>query len=146
MIEPKLIEGGLAVDDRGELMFVNDFDMKSVRRFYTVTNHTSGFVRAWHAHKLESKYISIINGSAIIAAVKVDNWDTPSKELNIDKFIVSSKKPSVLLIPGGYAHGYKTLTEGTNLIFFSTATLEESKNDDFRYDAYYWNPWEVIER
>ena len=54
LFKPVIIEGGLAVDDRGELMFANDFGMESVRRFYTVSNHNSGFVRAWHAHKQEA--------------------------------------------------------------------------------------------
>ena len=70
-----MIEGGIAVDDRESLIFVNGFDMESIFRFYTVINHNSGFVRAWHAHKQEAKYIAIVNGSAIIAAVEVDNWD-----------------------------------------------------------------------
>jgi len=38
------------------------------------------------------------------------------------------------------------LKEGTKLMFFSTATLEESQEDDIRFDAYYWNPWKIIER
>jgi hypothetical protein len=32
------------------------------------------------------------------------------------------------------------------LIFFSTSTLEESRGDDVRYDARYWDIWQVIER
>ena len=31
--------GDLAVDDRGEVGFVNDFDFAGVKRFYTVRNH-----------------------------------------------------------------------------------------------------------
>ena len=72
--------------------------------------------------------------------------NTRSKDLTFNRFVLSANKPSVILIPGGYAHGYKTLTEETKLIFFSTATLEESINDDYRFDAYYWDPWEIIER
>jgi dTDP-4-dehydrorhamnose 3,5-epimerase-like enzyme len=141
-----LIEGGISVDDRGELLFCNDFDMTDISRFYQVSNHSSNFVRAWHAHKKESKYIHVASGAVIIAAVKVDNWEEPSKDLKIEKFILSAKKPGILFIPAGYAHGYKTLLAGTNLLFFSTTRLDESLNDDFRYDAYYWNPWEVKER
>ena len=51
------IEGGISVDDRGELLFCNDFDMDGIRRFYQVSNHSSNFIRAWHAHKNESKYV-----------------------------------------------------------------------------------------
>jgi len=31
-------------------------------------------------------------------------------------------------------------------MFFSTSTIDESRGDDIRYDARYWNPWEVVER
>jgi len=59
MDQPKIIEGGLSVDDRGQLSCVNGFDFKDskIRRFYTVSNHQQGFVRAWHGHKFESKYV-----------------------------------------------------------------------------------------
>lgn len=143
---PTLIEGLLSIDGRGEVGFINDFDMAPIRRFYTVTNYKLGFVRAWHGHKKESKFVTVVNGSAIVAAVKIDNWKRPSKNSRIYKFVLSSKKPSVLFIPAGYANGSMTLTEDTKLIFFSTSTLEESLKDDIRYDAYFWNPWKVAER
>ncbi|KKQ78586.1 MAG: hypothetical protein UT02_C0062G0007, partial [Parcubacteria group bacterium GW2011_GWC2_38_7] len=49
-------------------------------------------------------------------------------------------------IPQNFANGFMNLTDDTILVFFSTSTLEESKGDDIRYDAHYWNPWEIIER
>ena len=143
---PILNEGGLSVDDRGEVGFVNEFDMKSIRRFYTVCNHKVGLVRAWHAHKKEKKFVTVVNGVAIVAAVCIDNWQNPSKDLHVHRYVLSAKKPTVLFIPKGYANGFMTLTEDTKLIFFSTATLEESEGDDIRYEADYWNPWEIIER
>ena len=144
--EPVCIKGQLFIDDRGEVGCVNNFDMRQIRRFYTVTNHKAGFVRAWHAHKKESKYVTVTSGSAIIAAVKIDNWSRPSKDLDIHRFILSATIPAVIFIPKGYANGFKTLTVDTKLMFFSITTLEQSQNDDFRYDAYYWNPWEIVER
>ncbi len=141
-----LIEGGLSVDDRGEVGFVNEFDMHSVRRFYTVCNHRAGLVRAWHAHKKEKKFVTVVNGAAIVAAVCIDNWKKPSKNLVVNRYVLSAKKPVVLFIPNGYANGFMTLTEDTKLMFFSTVTLKESEGDDFRYEADYWNPWEIIER
>ena len=144
--EPILLQGNLSIDDRGEVGFINDFDLRDVKRFYTVTNHKTKFIRAWHAHKKENKYVTVLEGAVIIAAVKVDNWDKPSKNLKIYRYVLSSKKPSVLFIPDGYAHGFMTLKKNTKLIFFSTSTLQESLGDDFRYDAYYWNPWQIIER
>tara|TARA_B100000315_G_C14164090_1_gene401423 strand:- start:50 stop:493 length:444 start_codon:yes stop_codon:yes gene_type:complete len=142
----ELIEGGISVDDRGELTFCNDFDMKSVERFYQVSNHANQFIRAWHAHKNESKYVFVSSGTVLVATVQIDDWEKPSKELKYEKFILSEKTPRILFIPNGYAHGYKTLTDKAKVIFFSTSSLEKSSKDDYRYDAFYWNPWDVVER
>jgi dTDP-4-dehydrorhamnose 3,5-epimerase-like enzyme len=140
------INGGLAVDDRGVVRFVNEFDFKDVKRFYAVNNHNKGFVRAWHGHKNEAKYVTVLQGSAIVAGVLIDNWEHPAKDLKINKFLLSDKKPSVLYIPSGYANGFMTLEDNTQLIFFSTLNLEDSLGDDIRFDARHWDPWTIEER
>lgn len=143
--KPYLIEGGLAVDDRGELAFANDFCFEDVKRFYMVSNHVSGFVRAWHAHRREAKYVMVVEGAAIVAAVLVDDWENPSKDLPVHKYVLSARKPSVVYIPPGHANGFMSLMPDTKIMFFSTSTLEESRGDDVRYDARYWDVWQVVE-
>lgn len=143
---PMLLEGGIAIDDRGEVGFVNGFDMSRIKRFYTIANHRAGFIRAWHAHKNENKYFTVISGAAVIAGVRIDNWARPSKDAKVNRYVLSSKKPSVLFMPKGYANGFMALTDDTKLMVFSSATLEESRTDDIRYEAHYWDPWTVIER
>ena len=143
---PHLLVGDFSVDDRGEVGFVNEFDMESVKRFYSVCNHRAGLIRAWHAHKKEKKFVTVVSGAAIVAAVRIDNWKKPSKDLQVHRYVLSSKKPTVLFIPNGYANGFLTLTEDAKLIFFSSVTLEESIGDDFRYKSDYWNPWEITDR
>ena len=135
MEQVRLIEGGVAVDDRGQLAFVNTFGFEGVKRFYAVSNHGSGFVRAWHAHRKEAKYVHLARGSAIVGAVKVDDWEKPSRDLKVERFVLSSAKPSVLYIPAGYANGFMSLTADALLYYFSTATIEESRGDDVRYSA-----------
>lgn len=144
--EPTLIEGGLAVDDRGSLSFVNPFDFSGVKRFYVVANHRAGFVRAWHGHKKESKFVFVASGAALIGAVRVDDWDNPSKALPVKRYVLSAAKPSILHIPAGHANGFMSLTDDARLFFFSTTTMEESQGDDFRFDARLWDCWQVVER
>ena len=141
-MEIKLISGDIAIDDRGSVSFVNDFNFKGVKRSYTVENHKVGFIRAWHGHKKEAKYVHVISGSALIAAVKVDDWNSPSKSLEVNKFTLSENKPSILFIPPGYANGFKSLTANTKIVFYSTASLDESAGDDYRFDYNFWNIWE----
>ena len=142
----EFVEGGIAIDDRGQIQFCNGFDLKSIRRFYIVSNHQPQFIRAWHAHKKESKYVLVITGAALVAAVKIDNWEKPDKKAPVQRFVLSQKKMGVLKIPAGFANGFKTLTGDTKVMFFSTATLEESLKDDYRFEANYWNPWDIQQR
>jgi len=159
---PQLLNrpGGLHVDDRGPLWYVNDFDPfdAGVRRFYMVANHRQGFIRAWHAHRHETKYVIAVCGSALIAIVPIldftwnhiDDVD-PMKQMEMqdvdpERFVLSDMKPSVLRIPAGYANGFRTLTPDCRLMFFSTATLEESKQDDYRLPFDFWDPWHIEER
>lgn len=144
--EPRLIVGGQATDDRGTLKFINDFDLAGVRRFYVVTNHRAGFIRAWHGHQREGKYVTVLQGAAIVAAVRVDDWKRPDASAPVKRFVLSEGAPSALFIPPGYANGAMTLTDDTILQYFSTSTLEESKGDDIRFDAHFWDPWTVEER
>lgn len=143
---PRLLEGGLAVDDRGSVAFVNAFDFEGVKRFYVVANHRRGFIRAWHAHRREAKYVTVISGAAVVAAVRIDDWERPSRAAEVHRFVLTAEKPSVLFIPSGHANGFMSLTDDTKLVFFSTSTVEESRDDDVRYDARHWDVWAVEER
>lgn len=143
---PRIIEGGLSIDDRGQVSFVNDFSLEGVKRFYVVRNHREGFVRAWHAHRNEAKYVFVIRGAVLFGAVAIDNWETPSKSAQVNRYVLSEKKPAILYIPEGYANGFMSLTEDAQVVFFSTATNEETSNDDVRYDARYWDIWKIVER
>jgi dTDP-4-dehydrorhamnose 3,5-epimerase-like enzyme len=143
---PELIEGGISVDDRGQLAFCNAEVLRSIRRFYAVANHRQGTVRAWHAHRREVKMIWPLAGAALIGAVKIDDWDRPSPALTVERFVLAAARPALLVIPAGYANGFMSLTPDTNLLFLSTSTLDESRGDDVRFDARYWDPWHVTER
>ncbi len=134
MNEIKIFNGGLSVDDRGSVGFVNDFDFSNVKRFYHVNNHNKGYIRAWHGHKKEGKYVYVSSGTALIGVVDMETEE-------IKKFILTSKQPKVLYIPPNNFNGFKSLEENTSIIFFSTSTLEESHGDDIRMSYDKWNIW-----
>jgi dTDP-4-dehydrorhamnose 3,5-epimerase len=127
------IDGGLFADDRGFLRFVNGFDFSKIKRFYQVENHKKGFIRAWHGHKKEGKYIYVASGTALIGLVNLETEE-------VSKFTLTSQKPCILCVPPGYANGFKTLEDNTIIMFYSTSTLEESKGDDYRFD---WDKWDI---
>lgn len=149
MAEPKVIKGGLAVDDRGLLKFVNDFDFAKVKRFYQVENHNVDIIRAFHGHLKEEKYAHVVEGSALVLLVPLSNTNNPDKKAKVSRYVLSSNSPSILYIPAGYANGFKFLTQDSKIIFFSTKSLTDSEqNDDYRYPFDYWGKeiWQVENR
>jgi dTDP-4-dehydrorhamnose 3,5-epimerase len=134
-MDTKVLNGGIAVDDRGSVRFVNDFNFQGVKRFYEVENHRSGFIRAWHGHKKEGKYVYVSSGSALIGIVNMETEE-------VSKFVLSDKSPKVLWIPPGNFNGFKSLEENTKILFFSTSTLGESLGDDIREEHNKWDIWE----
>ena len=146
--KPYLIEGGFAIDDRGQVSFINDFDFKDVKRFYITENFSTDTIRAFHGHFKEAKYVLVVSGSALVVAVKIDDPKNPSKDQELHRVVLSSKKPAVLYIPLGYANGFRALEKDTKVIFFSTSSLEESKKDEYRFPYNYWGEdvWKVENR
>lgn len=134
----KVLSGGLATDKRGQVSFVNDFDFKNVKRFYQIKNSLSQPIRAFHGHMKEAKYFYVASGSILLAAVKLDNPKNPSKSNPVSRNIISSENPAVVSIPAGYANGFKSLEKNTVVLIFSTSSLSESQNDDYRYPPDYW--------
>ncbi len=115
---PSIIKGGIHDDNRGRIAFVNNFNFNDVKRFYTIQNNSTEIVRAWQGHKVENKYFFVVSGSFLICGVKIDYWDNPSKDLSVEKFIISSTESEILLLPGGYANGIKSLEENSKLLVF----------------------------
>lgn len=131
-----ILSGDLVTDDRGTVRFVNDFDFKKVKRFYQVNNHRKGFIRAWHGHKEEDKYVYVSSGSALVGVVNLETEE-------VEKFVLSANKPRILWVPANSANGFMSLEEDTTVIFFSSKTLEESKDDDIRFPYDKWDIWDI---
>ena len=146
MREPTVIVGGRAVDDRGALGFINDFKLSEFERFYTVENHQKGFIRAWHGHLIEAKAILVLRGTALVCAVKLTDKVKPSKDEAVKRVVLSTTNTSALFVPAGYANGFMTLSDDALILVFSSKTLDESSNDDYRFPFDYWNPWEIVRR
>lgn len=137
-MNPKIIQGGNFSDYRGTISYVNDFSFKNIERFYIISNSDENPIRAWQGHKLDAKNFYCISGSFKIHFVKIDNWDSPSKDLNIETIIVSASESKIVHIPSGYANAIESLETNSKLISFSTLPLANVSDDDVRYTSDYW--------
>ncbi len=138
-MNPKVIQGGNFSDHRGTISYVNDFSFKDIQRFYIISNSDENPIRAWQGHKLDAKNFYCVNGSFKIHFVKIDNWESPSKDLNIETIIVSTSESKIVHIPAGFANAIESLEANSKLLSFSTLPLSAVCDDDVRYTSDYWN-------
>lgn len=138
MKKPRVIKGDVSTDQRGRVSFINKFDFRGVKRFYQIENTQDNPIRAFHGHMREEKYAYVVSGMVLLVLVKLDNPTKPSKKTKIYRYFLSEKQPEIIYIPAGYANGFKVLTEGTKIIFFSSLSLTDAKEDDYRYPSDYW--------
>ncbi|MFC4209922.1 hypothetical protein ACFOWA_01935 [Pedobacter lithocola] len=136
-----LIQGKIHTDTRGILRFFNDFDMSLVKRFYVTEQLDTSIVRGWQGHKKEQKWFYVVNGTFKLILVKPDDWENPSENLPFEEFILEASANRVINIPPGIATGFQALEQPSKMIIFSDLTLEESVNDDFRFEKNLWYKW-----
>ena len=138
---PKIIDSGQHVDERGKLIFFNELSLQGVKRLYIIEHPDVAIVRAWQAHKKEQKWFFVLEGCFKIVIIQPDNWDKPSEYLPVQEFRLEAKSNQVLHIPGNYANGFKALIPGSKMMVFSDFTMEESANDNFRFNDTLWYKW-----
>ncbi len=138
---PELITGGVHTDGRGQLKFVNDFTFQDVKRFYCITHPNTEIVRAWQGHRIEKKAFYVLSGSFLICTVEIDNWSTPSPDLPVLEFKLTGTESQVLVLPAGYANGFRALDNDSQIMVFSSLDIDESQQDDYRFPQENWYTW-----
>jgi dTDP-4-dehydrorhamnose 3,5-epimerase-like enzyme len=131
------------VDDRGFLYQIyGGYEGKfpDVRRIYIVGNFGKGTIRGFHGHNEEWKCYFVAKGSAKFVVIDEDKHSS--------NYVLSSKNPTVLIVPPKYFHGWLSLEDNTLLIGLSNKSLEDSLTDDMRLDPFSYGKelWDVKAR
>ena len=132
------IKGGIAKDHRGQIRFVNDFDMSAVKRFYIIKNTDLELIRGWRAHCIEQRWFYVLSGSFKIDIVEIDNWDKASPDLAVRTEIVNGLDNKMLHLSSGYATAFQALEENSELLVFSDYGIEHATKDDYTYPLSYF--------
>lgn len=132
------IKGGIAKDHRGQIRFVNDFDMSLVKRFYIIKNRDLTLVRGWRAHRIEQRWFYVLSGSFAIDIVKIDNWESASVDLPVERLVLNTDDNQVLHLSAGYATAFRALEENSELLVFSDYGIENATKDDYTYPLGYF--------
>ncbi len=132
------IEGETKKDHRGLIRFFNEFDMSCVKRFYLIRNNGLDVVRGWRAHRIEQRWFYVLSGSFRIDLVKINNWDRPSNDLEVEKINLEPKDNKVLHIPAGYAASFQALKKESEMLVFADHHLDHTSSDDYTYAIDYF--------
>lgn len=133
------IQGGVAEDLRGQIRFVNDFDMSLVKRFYIIKNIDTETVRGWRAHRIEQRWFYVISGSFEIALVRIDNWDEPDAGLPIEHIELDQYMMKVLYVPAGYGTAIKALIPNSEIMVFADYPISHAAKDDYTWSLEYFS-------
>lgn len=131
------LEGKKHQDERGIITFNNDFDASQIKRIYTIENHSIEFVRGWQGHKIEQRWFAAMNGSFKISVIKVDDFENPSKYLEVNSIVLKSDVLTYLHIPPGYITAIKSLENNSKLLVLADYGLGELQ-DEYRFPIHYF--------
>jgi dTDP-4-dehydrorhamnose 3,5-epimerase-like enzyme len=126
-------------DAKGSLVAKHFPDGFLAKRTYSISTLLAGTIRAWHGHKIEEKILYFLKGSGIIAIVELDNFELPSENLVVERFLLNANENNWIYIPKGHAHGIGILTDGAEFIVQSNFAFSETPLDDYRYPPEQWD-------
>lgn len=135
----EIIKGGISSDDRGQIRYVNEFDMSSIKRFYIIRNSDTELIRGWRAHRIEARFFYVISGSFEFNIVKIDNWDKPSTNLSIQTYNLTAEDLRLIHLPEGYGTAIRAIEEESELLVFANYALEHASSDNYTWPIDYFS-------
>jgi len=132
-----ILEGKIHQDQRGTITYNNEFDASSIKRIYTIENTSLDFIRGWQGHKIEQRWFSAMKGSFKVSLICIDNFDKPSKNLEIKIFKLTTDGLNILHIPSGYITAIQALEEGSKMLVMADYNVGEVK-DEYRFELDYF--------
>ena len=144
MTEIKVIQGEIFHDERGQISSLNDFHFEGVKRTYIIHHPDASVIHGWHAHQFERKWFYCIKGSFTVALVKVDDWNSPSPDLQAELFHLTESDSCLVCVPAGYANCLKAHEAGSIMQVYSDKVLSEALGDSWRYDKNMWVDWDNL--
>lgn len=120
-------------DERGCLTEILRCDEDVFKRFgqvYVSLNYP-GVIRAWHYHKKQDDYWAVVKG--MVKVVLYDAREDSPTRGEVQEVFLGEQNMSLLVIPIGVMHGYKTIgTETSLLLNLPTEPYIPSEPDEYR--------------
>ncbi len=130
----KLLKLNIKKDQRGFFLklfsteeFSEQFKNFRVNQINLSSNIKKGTIRGLHLQKSpysEKKIIFCLKGK--IFDVVVDMRKNSKDYLKVKTFILDEKENQLLVIPKGYAHGFQTLKNNTQILYFHSGFFKKN--------------------
>ena len=124
-------------DERGRLMEMvrsDDDDFVKFGQVYMTTCYY-GVVKGWHWHKVQTDYMTVIDG--MMKIVLYDNRDGSPTKGEINEFFAGTHNPVRITIPPGVCHGFKCIGGGEAVVINTvTEPYNYDDPDEFRIDPH----------
>jgi len=133
-----IIQGGVEKDHRGQIRFVNDFDMTEIKRFYIITNVNVELVRGWRAHRIEQRWFYALKGSFFVDIVQISDWENVDSKSIVERRILKSDSMELLHLPPGYGTAFQAIEEESELLVFADYPISHAKYDDYTWAEHYF--------
>ena len=134
-------------DDRGwfvrlfcknELLSINK--SKNIKQINSSFTKKKGTIRGFHYQEIpyqEDKLVTCLQGDVYDVIVDIrPNSPTFGKWINT---IISSEKMNAIYIPKGFAHGYQTLSNNCQILYFHTEFYKKESENGFSYNSPFLN-------
>lgn len=137
-----IIKPNIISDSRGyfeRLFCKKEFKKKGLEKNICQINHTltkiKGTIRGMHyqiSPEEEDKIVTCIKGK--IFDVAIDIRKKSKTFLDWQGFILDSKNRKMIYIPKGFAHGFQTLSNNCELLYFHTAYYNKNTERTIKYN------------
>lgn len=137
--EERKIQGLLVVrlevheDDRGylyEVIHDNDFFVPRIGQVYVVGDPARSVVRAFHKHRELHDWFCLVRGSAKFAFAD-DRPGSPTYKKG-DVFVISGRRPALIVVPPGVYHGWMSLEDDTVMLSVASHVYDRERPDEER--------------
>lgn len=147
MSGPVKIDGGVHVDARGAVSFVNGCSIAEAKRFYLVAQTPENPVRAWMGHRFERKWFVPVSGrtTLVLRKLLLAADGTAAMDGRCEIFPLDAASPCAIAVPAGYCSGFRSDTPHAKVLAFSDKTLDEAAGDMVRFDKDDGFDWKRLE-
>ncbi len=139
----KVVELARHEDDRGflfEIIHSTDGFLPKFGQVYVVCSPVRGAIRAFHKHAVLWDYFCVVRGAGKFVLARAPEDDVQQalggekhcETEAIGAYVLTERKPSLLVVPAGTWHGWMALEDNTVVVATGSEVYNRDEPDEVR--------------